>query len=218
MEIFTIWTSRFFGLFLGVCTHNWPPMIVERFIASRSCMLEGCKSQAGMLAGTHALTTRAITHDSTTFETAIQSICALGLGGRQLQQPINGLHAQKATTHNPATTVAHCRLRCTLEAIRTHHWRSVQAESRLQLATKFTKTARFHRWNCGHATAWGDHAKCLQTQHYSSAFVAQQHKVMAGNLLDAHVAFAREPARSQHRAWLPNTNFRDAFAVQTGDR
>jgi hypothetical protein len=91
-------------------------------------------------------------------------------------------------------------------------------ESRLQLATKFTKTARFHRWNCGHATAWGDHAKCLQTQHCSSAFVAQQHKVMAGNLLDAHVAFAREPARSQHRAWLPNTNFRDAFAVQAGAR
>ena len=42
-------------------------------------MLEGCKSQGYWQAHMHALTTRAITHDSTTFETNPLDPCALGL-------------------------------------------------------------------------------------------------------------------------------------------
>ena len=44
-------------------------------------MHAGRLERLGMLAGMHALTTRAITHDSTTFETIPIDLRALGLGG-----------------------------------------------------------------------------------------------------------------------------------------
>ena len=109
-------------------------------------MHAGRLERLGMLAGMHALTTRAITHDSTTFET-IPNDSARTWSWRQLQQPMvsmtpSQLHRyQLPLPHSAAWhTTSH-----------PHHSRSVQAESlRLTSITKATKKAlpQMELWPC----------------------------------------------------------------------
>ena len=109
-------------------------------------MHAGRLERLGMLAGMHALTTRAITHDSTTFET-IPNDSARTWSWRQLQQPMVSMtpsQLHRYQLHVPHSAAWHT-------TSHPHHSRSVQAESpRLTSITKATKKAlpQMELWPC----------------------------------------------------------------------
>ena len=160
-------------------------------------MHAGRLERLGMLAGMHALTTRAITHDSTTFETIPIDLRALGLRW-QLQQPLVFMLKTHSTTQNPTTSTGRtlqlaghtgshpgtpfevCPSRITAQTGHKVHKGSASTDGTVTMPT--------------HGATKPSACK-FKKQHSSSAFAAQQHMAMAGNLPDAHAAFACESAR-----------------------